>query len=215
MFSVAFSEEDLSPGEKIILQMRPHWWYFASQVGALLLAIVLGVMALSFGDSTAVGSLTVLLLVLVLIWFLIRYISWSTTELVLTSDRLVSRGGVLVRHSIEIPLDRINTVFQQQSLIERMIGSGDLEVESAGERGTQEFHDIRDPQRVQHAIYQQMELRGRNRNAGSSHPAAASAAPQHHMSIPDQIAQLDNLRQQGILSEAEFAAKKADLLDRM
>jgi Short C-terminal domain len=34
-------------------------------------------------------------------------------------------------------------------------------------------------------------------------------------SIPAQIRELDELRKQGVLSEAEFAQKKQQLLDRM
>jgi hypothetical protein len=41
----------------------------------------------------------------------------------------------------------------------------------------------------------------------------APAAPAE--SIPDQIARLDQLRQQGVLTQAEFDAKKQQLLDRM
>ena len=45
--------------------------------------------------------------------------------------------------------------------------------------------------------------------------AAAAASPAPAASIPAQIAELDQLRQQGVLSQAEFEAKKAQLLERM
>jgi hypothetical protein len=46
-------------------------------------------------------------------------------------------------------------------------------------------------------------------------PAAAAAAPAAGVDIPDQIAKLAALRDQGVLSADEFEAKKAELLDRL
>lgn len=46
-------------------------------------------------------------------------------------------------------------------------------------------------------------------------PAAAAADGAGGSSIPDQIAQLASLRDQGVLSSAEFEAKKGELLRRM
>jgi hypothetical protein len=44
-------------------------------------------------------------------------------------------------------------------------------------------------------------------------PAAAPASP--GAAVPDQIEQLARLRDQGHITDAEFEAKKAELLDRM
>ena len=46
-----------------------------------------------------------------------------------------------------------------------------------------------------------------------SRNAPAPAAPE--LSIPEQIEQLAQLHQRGVLSDAEFTRKKSELLDRM
>ena len=115
----------------------------------------------------------------------------------------------------EIPLERINTVFFRQSLFERLLGAGELVVESAGEMGQQAFGNVRKPLNVQNEIYRQMEGNenrkfdrvGRNLGAGGGEPSS--------LSIPDQIERLADLRSKGIISDAEFEAKKTDLLKRM
>jgi predicted Zn-dependent peptidase len=43
--------------------------------------------------------------------------------------------------------------------------------------------------------------------------AAAPSAPAH--SIPEQLDQLADLRDRGVITQAEFDAKKAELLGRM
>jgi uncharacterized membrane protein YdbT with pleckstrin-like domain len=79
-----------------------------------------------------------------------------TTNFVVTSDRVIYRSGVLRKRSIEIPLDRINTVVSNQGVFERMIGAGDIEIESAGQTPSR-FRDIRKPAIVQAEIYKQSE----------------------------------------------------------
>ena len=138
---------------------------------------------------------------------------------VVTTDRVIHRVGVISKHGVEIPLDRINTVFFHQSIFERLIGAGDLGIESAGERGSETFEDVRKPAIVQNEIYRQMEANNARMYSGrmgvGSMPDTGPAAVPDHLSVPQQIEKLDELRQRGVLTEAEFAEKKAELLKRM
>ena len=82
-----------------------------------------------------------------------------TTHFVVTSDRVIFREGVLRRRGIEIPLGRVNNVLFEQSIFERVIGAGDLMMESGGERGQQTFSDVRNPDRVQNVIHARIDAR--------------------------------------------------------
>jgi uncharacterized membrane protein YdbT with pleckstrin-like domain len=132
---------------------------------------------------------------------------------VLTTDRIISRHGVIAKHGTDIPLDRVNTVFFRQGILERMVGAGDLVVESASERGNNTFNNVRKPNVVQKEIYTQIEA-NENRKFDRARQGPAEPAPRD-LSIPEQIDQLSELHQRGVLSDAEFARKKAELLDRM
>lgn len=208
-----FSRKLLNDGEEIALDLHPHWEYFLKSGLALVLAVALGLFVL-VGIEDPPGWLEAPAGVLVLValgWMGITYARWATTNFVVTTDRVIYRHGVLAKHGIEIPLERVNTVFFSQRLIERLLGSGDLVIESAGEMGRQNFSNVRKPSAVQNEIYRQMESNeNRKFDRIGSRPGAAPAA-----SVPEQIQQLDALRQQGLLTEAEFQAKKADLLNRM
>ena len=200
-------------GEEVVLDLRPHWWFFAKQLGALLAAIALGIAFLAFGVTGIANFVPGLLLLLAVAWFAKAYSVWATTNFVITTDRIVSRRGVLSRTGIEIPLERVNTVFFSQSLFERIIRSGDLVIESAGEMGSSKFTDIRRPLDVQNEIYTQMEDNENRKfdRVGQNLGSAGAAA----VSIPDQIAQLDQLRHTGALTDEEFETKKAELLKRL
>jgi uncharacterized membrane protein YdbT with pleckstrin-like domain len=206
---VAFPRKLLNDDEDIVLDLHPHWWFFFGPLTALVAAIAIGVVAVVAG-SPGWASVPVALLVLAcLAWFGSRYASWATTNFVVTTDRLIYRHGVVSKHGIEIPLERVNTVFFSQTLFERMLRSGDLVIESAGEMGKQEFSNVRKPSEVQNEIYRQMED---NENRKFDRIGRTRSSED---SIPAQIRELDELRQQGVLSDDEFARKKQELLDRM
>jgi len=209
---VAFPDDQLYSSEEVVLDLKPHWWFFANQAASLVSALVLGVMALVLVRNPVVNVLAAVLLVGVLVWFIARYLVWVNTSFVVTTDRLISRNGVFSRHGIEIPLERVNTVFFSQTLFERVIGSGDLEIESAGEQGSQRFTDIRRPLNVQNEIYRQMEQNENRKYDRVGRNLGGGAAT---VSIPDQIEKLDQLRQKGIITDEEFEEKKRELLDRM
>lgn len=205
-----FPKELLNAGEQVVLDLRPHWWYFARQGAALVVAILIAVISLVFLPSPVMLAAAVLLAG-TLVWFGWHYVKWSNTTFVVTTDRLIDRQGVFNRTGIEIPLERVNTVLFHQTLFERIIGSGDLVIESASEQGAQPVPNIRKPLQVQNQIYKQMEA-NENRKF-DRFGAAAPTTPQQ--SIPEQIATLAELHRQGVLTDAEFQVKKQQLLDRL
>jgi uncharacterized membrane protein YdbT with pleckstrin-like domain len=210
---VAFPRRLLNDEEHIALDLHPHWWFFAGPLAALVASILLGVVVLAADAPEILKGAAGILVLACLIWFGVRYAAWATTNFVVTTDRLIYRHGVVSKHGIEIPLERVNTVFFSQSLFERVLRSGDLVIESAGEMGRQSFSNVRKPSAVQNEIYRQME---ENENRKFDRIGAARASgTRSEDSIPAQIRELDELRRQGVLSEDEFARKKQQLLDRM
>jgi uncharacterized membrane protein YdbT with pleckstrin-like domain len=215
---VAFPPKLLNENEQIVLDLRPHWWFMAEPTAALVGAIVLGIVVLGNAGDEGVGQgikiLTALIVLGCLVWFGVRYLKWVSTNFVVTTDRVVHRVGVVAKRGIEIPLERINTVFFRQSVFERLFGLGDLGIESAGEKGAETFEDVRKPALVQNEIYRQMEANSTRMHGPRSYQAPTTQ-PEGGSSIPAQLDQLDDLRKRGVITEAEFAAKKAELLNRM
>ena len=207
-----FPRKLLNDEEQIALELHPHWWYLALHFTALVAAVVLGIVVLVAGLHWTVASAAGVLVLVALIWFGVRYAQWATTDFVVTTDRLIFRHGVLSKHGIEIPLERVNTVHFSQTLFERMLGSGDLVIESAGEMGRQDFSNVRRPSAVQSEIYKQIEDNENRKFDRVGDSARAAAAGD---SIPAQIRELESLRREGVLSDDEFRIKKQQLLDRM
>ena len=154
-------------------------------------------------------------------WLVLKYFQWVMTYFVVTSRRVIYRTGVLSKKGVEIPLERINNINFHQRIIDRIIGAGDLDIESAGRDGQSHFDFVRHPDGVQHEIYRQMETRNMPQNFPAPRRAAAAAAgscaaaPVLPASVPDQIEQLAHLRDQGHITPEEYEQKKSELLGRM
>jgi uncharacterized membrane protein YdbT with pleckstrin-like domain len=204
---VPFPRKLLNDNEDVILDLRPHWWFLSGPIAAVVLTVALTIFLAVIGAATVILVISLALVVVALIWLLLRFLRWTTTNFVVTTDRLIFRSGVLSKQGREIPLERVNDITFHATLFERMIGAGDLVIESAGERGQQMFTDIPHPMQVQNEVYRQIEAaqqRDADRTAG-----------RRELSVPEQLEKLDELRQRGVISQAEFDAKKSQLLDRM
>ncbi len=208
-----FPRRHLHEGEEIVIDRRPHLWFLIPAFALLLAVVVAGAVLaqiLNPGSGRANGFISWAVFaagVLAAVAFMWKFLNWRTTNFVVTTDRLIYRAGVVAKQGKEIPLERINDISFNQSIFERLIGAGDLMIESGGERGQQRFSDVNRPFDVQNEIYRQIERAGArdmDRMAG-----------RRQLSMPEQIEKLDELRQKGVLSQAEFDAKKSQLLGQI
>ena len=205
----------LNEGETLVLDLKPHWWFFAREIvsGAVLFVLLV---LLWFWSGGTVETVSWWIWAVVAlgwaVWLAKDYLDWQFTYFVVTDDRVIYRTGVLAKRGVEIPLTRVNNINFRQGVVDRIVGAGTLEVESAGQDGESRFSHVRHPDAVQQEIYRQMEAHGRKRAAWHREPAAPAAPSQ---SIPEQIQQLAELRDRGVISATEFETKKAQLLERM
>jgi uncharacterized membrane protein YdbT with pleckstrin-like domain len=211
----------LNDGEEVALDLRPHWWYFSRHILTGVPLLVLLVLVAKVGNSI----LWYLWAALALVWagwLGLQYMNWTFTHFVVTSSRVIFRTGVLAKHGVEIPMDRIANINFNQSMWERVIGAGDLEIESAGRDGQSTFNDVWHPDAVQQELYRQMEGHAQMRAGyaagaatAATGPAGPAASASQSATVPEQIQQLADLRDRGVITAAEFEAKKAQLLERM
>ena len=207
-----FPKHLLADHEKVIFDLKPHWISVVPAVlwtigFILLFAVGYQVVDDQSWSSTGQNALGIIAVLGILFLGVIPFLRWYFTIFVLTSDRLITRSGVIAKHSKEIPLERVNDVTFSQSVIERALGAGDLLIESAGERGQNRISNVRKPEQVQLMIYKEIE----SNNTRMMRPGP----PRTGGTIPEQIEALARLKEQGVLTEAEFESKKQELLRRI
>lgn len=127
-----FIERTLPQNEEIELPITFHWthsffaWLSLVFLGWLLIGIFI---------------------------FIARYIEKWTTERALTNKRLIIKRGLISRKTEEISCNRIEEVNLSQTIIQRILGSGDILIRGVG-AGEIFLRNIDDPIGVQKKINQ-------------------------------------------------------------
>ena len=156
----------LLPGENLVLKSHPHW---ITIVGNLVIPAVL-VIAVLVADFTLLNPdnfyvpklrtfLTLGVVALGILWVAIVWIAWQSITYTLTDQRIKIERGILSRQEKLIAIDRVQDVSTQKSLIGRMLGYGHVQIESAGEVGSEVFRDVPSPDRLRDEIFVQSEKR--------------------------------------------------------
>lgn len=204
---MGWPEDSLSNDETIITSFRPHWkllfipfvWFVGLLIAAVLIAAYLDVLQ---------WVLIAVIVVLALIFVVKPLVDWWWTRYVLTTERLITRTGLVAKTGVEIPLENITNVNFSQTVVERILGAGDLLVESAGTTGQSEFDNIPRPDEFQALLYKVREERTMQLSGHRS-------APEPRRDHAEEIRKLAGLRDEGLISDEEYEAKRRELLEEM
>jgi uncharacterized membrane protein YdbT with pleckstrin-like domain len=205
-----FPKRLLTTDEEVILDLRPHWIALVGPIAVVVLVVVAWIVLIpklpdtGFGHTAGLIALYAVGAFLLLFYSLRVAVRWATSHFVVTNERVIHRQGLIAKNSMEIPLDRLQNVRFHQGVFERMIGAGDLILESAGEQGTNTFSQIRRPEHVQKTIYEHAETYTSRIQGGARQEAPPS--------MTQELQRLADLRDRGAITEEEFQAQKARLL---
>ena len=141
------SDPTLTEDEHLVLRLHPHWKTLIGPVSVAVLVVAVALIAevvIPSNSAAAVERLVVaaVAILAVMLWLIVPVVRWRTTTYELTTRRLRVRSGIVTRHGRDIPLARINDVSFEKGLLDRLLGSGRLVVESAGEHGQILLNDI-------------------------------------------------------------------------
>lgn len=196
----------LTEGEDVIREFRPHWRLLI--IPFLWVVFLLALVYLTWRyppDNSGVDwTITAILGVVFLYKGFYPFIAWWFTHYVLTTERIIRRSGILSRKGKEIPLENINDLAFSQTILERVLHSGDLLIESAGEQGQQRFADIPEPEAFQGLVYNVREMRTKELRSGKLGNRADSAAV---------LKRYEALLAQGLITQKDFDRKKRELDD--
>lgn len=114
-----YVEGNLLPGEQIVAEAKLHWAIFA---GPALLFL--------FGLIT--GPLKGLFIFLAIVWAVYRFLIYSTTELAITSKRVIAKSGIVRRNVIDVANTKVEGVTFHQGIVGRIFGYGSVIVRGTG-----------------------------------------------------------------------------------
>jgi uncharacterized membrane protein YdbT with pleckstrin-like domain len=135
---VSLCRVDPEPGEEIFFHGHPSWrslalFYAKGLVLALLAGVIAGVVTRIAAGHVQVGWVIVAVVVVFLALVLIGQIRRIQTTYSITNQRLTIQTGILSRDVHQTRLERIQNVNSSQSLFERLLRTGTVEFDTAGE----------------------------------------------------------------------------------
>ncbi|MBI3213486.1 MAG: PH domain-containing protein [Mycobacterium sp.] len=161
---MGYPENVLATDEQVVLHRHPHWKRLIGPVLVLLLAST----AASFGAAVVnqtnweQTAKNVVFAVIAAIWLILvgwltlwPFLNWWTTHFVITDRRVMFRHGLISRSGIDIPLARINSVEFRHGLLDRVLRTGTLIIESASQDPL-EFYAIPRVEQVHSLLYHEV-----------------------------------------------------------
>jgi uncharacterized membrane protein YdbT with pleckstrin-like domain len=162
---MSYVESNLVPGEVVIYQTRLHWIVMLGHVvlGCLLLGLS-GVLLYYAFSQTGIqsGKLHIMeaggvgLLVCGVVAILLGMVRRNATEMAVTNRRVVIKTGLASRKTIEMLLNKVESIEVSETAFGRMLGYGTIVVIGTG--GTPEpFHKVAHPLEFRSQVQQQIE----------------------------------------------------------
>lgn len=147
----------LGSDEQVVKHLHPHWQTLVAPIFLFMVTVGLGTYLVAMVPAGNMqhwlrGAIGILALIVLVRWVLTPMLRWKTTHYVITTNRVLIRTGVLNHVGRDIPLQRINDVAFEQTLLDRILGAGTVQVESAGETGQTELRNIPHSDEVQQVL---------------------------------------------------------------
>lgn len=131
-----YIDEILQPGERLLYSTTIHWIIYLPGLVLWLLAVAVVV----FGNLIAPGiggtGLIIIALILLAAGFVSVLRAWFrrwTTEFDVTDRRIVQKNGFIERRTVEMNMDKVESVDVNQSIMGRIFDYGEVIVRGTGE----------------------------------------------------------------------------------
>jgi len=197
------------------------WWPILAGIAILAIALTL---IFASPDLKVLWILALLVALVPLYKIVIGFLDWLNERYIITNRRVMQTRGIFNKQVSDSALEKVNDVQLKQSVVGRLLKYGTVEIITGSDVGVNLFQRISNPVRFKRAMLNAKEgvqVRAVDMSLpGPSLPAyqaAASApgAPAAAGNIGDRLIELTELRQKGMISEAEFQAKRKELLDQL
>ena len=149
---------NLHPGEQVLFEGHPSWrsilaFYLKGLLGAALLGVLVALVTRVIDDDVNEGLVFLVVLVVIALTVLVGFVKRVATTYTITDRRLNIKRGLISREIQETRLERVQNVNYRQSAIQRMLGVGDVDFDTAaGDDYNFVFNGVADPSDVVHRV---------------------------------------------------------------
>jgi uncharacterized membrane protein YdbT with pleckstrin-like domain len=126
---MSYVDKNLMDGEQIIYRTQIHWLIFLPAAAWLVLGLVLAGAGHRDQLWLGIGALGVLL---ALYYFFRAFIQRLSTELAVTSKRVILKTGLIRRDTLELNHSKVESFHVEQGILGRLFDFGTLIINGTG-----------------------------------------------------------------------------------
>lgn len=126
---MGYVDKNLMSGEQVVYNAKIHWFIFVPGVVLFVVGILLFGVDNEGGTGPVVGTILIFLAIFSLLRALILKIS---TELAITSKRVIAKVGLISRNTVELNHGKVESFNVEQSIFGRLFGFGTIIVNGTG-----------------------------------------------------------------------------------
>lgn len=154
---MSYVKRNLMPGEEIVASARPHWILFLAAACWILIAFVFWIVGTySTGGQRYFFFVMAGGFVLIGLWKGLKSgVEFMTTELAATNRRLIAKKGFIRRDSLELLLQKVESIQVTQGIVGRLLNFGTVVIIGTGGSPTP-YGRIASPLRFRQAVQQQV-----------------------------------------------------------
>ncbi len=216
MGMMKYVEGLLGKNEQILWRARQHWIVLSANfVINLFLFIAIIAVTILLGKLQplqGIGNWPLLALLFPIGWFGWEFLQWWAEEYLITTSRVVQTEGLVNKHTKDSALEKINDITLNQSVLGRILNYGDLQIITGSDMGANMLKRLAQPVEFKKTLLEQKTKLSDGDDLRAPRSAAQDGAAEDPLK---KIAQLDELRKTGALSDAEYQQAKAKLLAKL
>lgn len=131
--AMPYIDSILEPGEQVRYHTTVSWTIYTPAILLAVLAIVSLVIGARVPSLTFAGwfAAAVFALAAIVAWFRAWFRRW-TTEIAVTDRRIILKRGLIRRHTVEMNMQKVESVDVDQTLIGRLFNYGNVSIRGTG-----------------------------------------------------------------------------------
>ena len=130
---MSYVQNVLQPGEEVRHTASIHWIVYWPGIVFGLVALAVYGYAEMYDNGSMFWQVVAALLGIVALFLLVpEWFTWWTTEIAVTNRRIIYKQGFIRRNTVEMHMDKVESVDVDQSILGRILDYGDVIVKGTG-----------------------------------------------------------------------------------
>jgi uncharacterized membrane protein YdbT with pleckstrin-like domain len=153
---MSYIQKNLMANERIVFSTKLNWTLYIKPLAIILIGILFFAQSLHSLNRFLLYSIGIIFLCTGGLSALLTYLKVKTFEFAVTNKRVLIKHGILRTRSFEIMMNKVEAIYVEQNVIDRIVNSGTIIIKGTG--GSQNpLRNVDNPFQFRIAVNEQIE----------------------------------------------------------